>query len=133
LEPDDITATNINNTITAIPINKNKFGRKPTADNPFTNIVFSDYLDAKNLAEPCNIDELLDIPQNLYNSTIYRNVGDVWEKENSQRIFYTVPIQTIPNNQTDFANWLYKTGPSCHENTENCTYFEIPSMKSGRY
>ncbi len=109
--------------------------RKPTVENPFTNIVFSDYLDANKLAEPCNSDdpEISNQMQNLYNSSIYRNISDVWERENSQRMFYTVPIQTIPNNQTDFANWLYKTGPTCKENTENCTYYEDPSMVSSRY
>jgi hypothetical protein len=100
-----------------------------------SNIVFSDYLDAQNIAEPCNIDDsdVQNQMQNLYNSSIYRNLEDVWERENSQRMFYTVPIQTVPNSQTDFANWLYKTGPTCHENTQYCTYYEDPSMTSQRY
>jgi hypothetical protein len=71
--------------------------------------------------------------QNLYNSSIYRNLEDVWERENSQRMFYTVPIQTVPNSQTDFANWLYKTGPTCHENSGNCSYYQSPNMISDRY
>lgn len=109
--------------------------RKPTVDNPFANVVFSDYLNAENLAEPCNIDDedVQNNMQNLYNSSIYRNLEDVWERENSQRMFYTVPIQTVPNSQTDFANWLYKTGPTCHENTQYCTYYEDPAMTSARY
>lgn len=109
--------------------------RKPTLQNPFTNIVFSDYLDSNNLAEPCNVDnqEISNEMQNLYNSSIYRNLSDVWERENSQRMFYTLPIQTIPNNQMDFANWLYKTGPTCKENTEYCNYYQDPSMVSDRY
>lgn len=109
--------------------------RQPTVQNPFANIVFSDYLDANNLAQPCNVDdpEVSNQMQNLYNSSIYRNLSDVWERENSQRMFYTTPIQTVPNNQTDFANWLYKTGPSCKENTEYCTYYQDPSMISSRY
>jgi hypothetical protein len=109
--------------------------RKPTADNPFANIVFSDYLDASNIAEPCNSDDsnVQKDMQNLYNSTIYRNFEDVFERENSQRMFYTMPIRTVPNDQTDFANWLYKTGPTCKENTQNCTYYEVPMMTSQRY
>lgn len=109
--------------------------RQPTVENPFANIVFSDYLDADNLAQPCNTDDpqISNKMQNLYNSSIYRNLSDVWERENSQRMFYTAPIQTIPNNQTDFANWLYKTGPSCKENTEYCTYYQDPMMVSDRY
>jgi hypothetical protein len=109
--------------------------RKPTVENPFTNIVFSDYLDASNVAEPCNSSDsnVQTDMQNLYNSTIFRNFDDVFERANSQRMFYTVPIRTIPNDQTNFANWLYKTGPTCKENTQNCTYYEIPSMTSQRY
>ena len=108
--------------------------RKPSADNPFTNIAFTDYLDATNIAEPCNINQKnLTEMQNLYNSTIFRNTSDVFERENSQRLFYTMPIQSVPNDQTDFANWLYKTGPTCKENSQNCTYYQDPSMTSQRY
>lgn len=109
--------------------------RKPTVDNPFANIVFADYLDAGNIPEPCNVDNK-DIQKEmnfLYNSSIYRNIEDVFERENSQRIFYTVPVTTIPNKQTEFANWLYKSGPTCKENSANCTYFEEPYMVSQRY
>ena len=125
-----------------IPISFEKYNiykkateRKPTIDNPFANIVFTDYLDAGNLVEPVNVDDAqirVDM-QNLYNSSIYRNTSDVFERENSQRLFYSVPINTIPNKQSDFANWLYKTGPTCKENTVNCTYYEIPNMTSPRY
>lgn len=111
--------------------------RKPTVENPFANIVFADYLDKQNIAPAYNSDiddkDIQKDMQNLYNSSIYRNIDDVWERENSQRMFYTVPIQNLPNSQTDFANWLYKTGPTCHENTQNCTYYEDPSMVSARY
>jgi hypothetical protein len=126
--------------IPTISYDKNKYYsdntcRKPTAENPWANIVFSDYLDAENIPEPCNVDDskINNDMQKLYNSTIYRNIDDVFERENSQRIFYTVPIVTIPNKQTEFANWLYKTGPTCKENSNNCTYFEEPYMVSPRY
>jgi hypothetical protein len=109
--------------------------RKPTVDNPYANIVFSDYLDAGNVASPCNVDddELPKKSLELYNSTIFRSVGDVFERENSQRLFYTLPINTIPNKQTEFARWLYDTGPRCKEDTSKCTYYEDPSMTSPRY
>jgi hypothetical protein len=109
--------------------------RKPTADNPYANIVFSDYLDAGNIASPCNVDddELPKKSLELYNSSIFRNVDDVFERENSQRLFYTLPINTVPNKQTEFARWLYDTGPRCKEDTSKCTYYEDPSMTSPRY
>jgi hypothetical protein len=109
--------------------------RKPTVDNPYANIVFSDYLDAGNVASPCNVDDD-ELPKKslaLYNSSIFRNVDDVFERENSQRLFYTLPINTIPNKQTEFARWLYDTGPRCKEDTSKCTYYEDPSMTSPRY
>ena len=111
---------------------KNKC-RKPTADNPYMNIVFSDYLDAGKVPEPCNSDQTKDDAQYLYNSTVYRNIEDVYERQNSQRLFYTLPITTIPNKQGEFADWLYKTGPQCKENTSKCTYYEEPYMVSQRY
>ena len=117
-------------------LKKNK-AREPTADNPYMNIVFSDYLDGGNVPEPLNSsDENVDTQDkslNLYNSTIYRNIEDVFERQNSQRLFYTLPVVTIPNNQTEFARWLYDTGPRCKEDTSKCTYFEEPYMTSPRY
>jgi hypothetical protein len=114
---------------------KEKTCRKPTAENPFANIVFADYLDAGNIAEPCNVDnkDIQKSVNQLYNSSIYRNIEDVFERENSQRVFYTVPVTTVPNKQTEFAEWLYKTGPTCKENSANCTYYEEPYMVSQRY
>ena len=116
---------------------KKKTAKEPTADNPYMNIVFSDYLDGGNIAEPANAGEenvaTQDKSLNLYNSSIYRNIEDVFERENSQRLFYTLPITTIPNKQTEFARWLYDTGPRCKEDTSKCTYFQEPYMTSPRY
>jgi len=108
--------------------------RKPTVENPFNNIVFSDYLQEGNIPQPCNSnEETLTEMQNLYNSSIFRNLSDVFERENSQRTFYTVPITQTAESQKDFANWLYKTGPTCHENSNYCSYYQDPSMISQRY
>ena len=92
-------------------------------------------MDAGNIPEPCNTDDkdIQTSMNQLYNSSIYRNIEDVFERENSQRIFYTMPITTVPNKQTEFANWLYKTGPTCKEKSANCTYYEEPYMSSQRY
>ena len=40
---------------------------------------------------------------------------DVFGRKNSQRQYYTVPVTTIPNKQTELANWLYKTPSTCKE------------------
>lgn len=136
----DVNFSDIKNNTPSISYDKYDFYkkqtcRKPTVENPFTNIVFADYLDAGNIAEPCNVDDdnIKKTMNQLYNSNIYRNIEDVFERENSQRVFYTVPITTVPNKQTEFAEWLYKTGPTCKENSGNCTYYEEPYMVSQRY
>ena len=41
---------------------------------------------------------------NKFNIGLYRDINS---NENSQRQFYTTPITTIPNKQSQFANWLY--------------------------
>ena len=115
-------------------IMKEQHCQKPTVNNPFNNVLFSDYLEEGNVPQPCNSNEnTLSEMQNLYNSSIYRNLSDVFERENSQRTFYSVPIKQAPESQKDFANWLYKTGPTCHENSEYCKYYQDPSMVSQRY
>jgi hypothetical protein len=109
--------------------------RKPTIENPYQNIVFSDYLNDENAPQPCNVtgSDIQTEAQNLYNSSMFRNTSDVYERQNSQRLFMTMPVTTNPNDQTEFANWLFKTGPTCKENTENCTYFSDPRYDSQRY
>ena len=135
----DISVYEQNKPKPKISMSKNKIlkeqhCRKPTVNNPFNNILFSDYLEEGNIPQPCNSNEsTLTEMQNLYNSSIYRNVGDVFERENSQRTFYSVPITQSAESQKDFANWLYKTGPTCHENSQHCKYYQDPSMVSQRY
>ena len=59
-------------------------------------------------------------------------MSDIFGKNNSQRQFYTMPVTTIPNNQTQFANWLYKTEPTCKENNgESCLRNLNENLKSG--
>lgn len=91
--------------------------RKPTYKNPFMNPNLTDY----NNGEPpaaCNSDDE-DIKEGIqkhFNADLYRDVDDLWEKGNSQRQFYTIPSQGVPNNQTEFAEWLWKSPfPTCKE------------------
>ena len=45
----------------------------------------------------------------LYFQTMYASdPGDVFGKTQSQRSFVAQPVTTIPNDQTAFANWLYR-------------------------
>ena len=95
--------------------------KKPTKDNPFMNPDIDDY--EKN--EPvvaCNTDDE-DIPEKItksFKEDMYLNYDDTFEKKNFQRQFLTIPNTTIPNHQTEFAEWLFKTDEICKENQEKC-------------
>ena len=99
--------------------------KKPTPDNPFMNPPISDFNTA-NPPVPCNSDDE-DINNEItkaFNSDLYMDVNDVFSKQNSQRQFYTVPNTSIPNNQQDFANWLYRAHVTCKEDQEQCLRYE---------
>ena len=64
----------------------------------------------------------LTIAKNLYQDT-----GDVFNKESSQRQYYTTPNTTAPNAQTAFAKWAYQAPPTCKEEGIKCAPLWEPS------
>ena len=46
---------------------------------------------------------------------MYRDVKDIFGKNNSQRQFYTVPGNQVPNDQGAFAQWCYGMPKTCKE------------------
>ena len=54
-----------------------------------------------------------------FSQGLYKDINSVYDRENSQREFFTMPSTTIPNNQGDFANWLYMTPKTCKEGNGN--------------
>jgi len=94
---------------------------KPTKNNPYMNpnlLHINDDIPACPLSNQA-VDERAD---ELFDSGMYRNVDDIYDRTTSKRQFYTVPASTIPNDQTTFANWLYNRGPSCKENNGDRCY-----------
>lgn len=103
---------NSNNTKTEKFDNTKKCS-KSTDENPFMNpMPFDNRKRAK--ACPLNKNTKMEIEKN-FNQGLFRDVGDIFNKSSSQREFYTVPTTTYPSDQTDFANWLYKTPKTCKE------------------
>ncbi len=98
--------------------------RKPNKNNPFMNPNITDYNNGY-IPTACNVedDEIKDDMYVNFNDDLFRDVDEVWERENSQRQFYTVPNTAVPNNQIEFAKWLYK-GPSCKTDQEYCLKYE---------
>jgi hypothetical protein len=103
-------------------IDANKETVKPTVTNPFMNInLITDDKTQEKAPPSWNNENLQKTIEDKFGYNLYRDVGDLYGKSNSQREFYTMPSTTIPNNQTSFAKWLYNTGPTCKEKSIYCT------------
>ena len=86
---------------------------KPTEDNPFMNSLLTDYGKFKKAApKSYNKPKLQQKIEQKFESRIFQDVNDVFNRNNSQREFYTTPSTTIPNDQTTFAKWLYNNPSS---------------------
>ncbi len=94
---------------------------KPTVDNPFMNInLITDDKNKNEAYKSHNNNNIKNEINDKFNTKLYRDVSDLYSKNNSQREFYTMPSTQIPNDQNKFADWLYKTGPTCKEDTIKC-------------
>ena len=100
---------------------------KPTIDNPFMN--YNHITDNYHKPPACKAflsDDSKSVKiredvTNKFNEKLYRDVGDLYSRRNSQREFYTRAYDSIPD-QTSFAKWLYTPpgGGTCKENGVNC-------------
>lgn len=88
----------------------------PSQSNPFMNPM---PFDDRKRPEAINPGAVSNKIEKYFNRNLFREIGDIFSKENSQREFYTVPTTTYPSHQEDFANWLYKTPPTCKEGNGN--------------
>jgi hypothetical protein len=99
---------------------------KPTADNPFMNYLH--VVDNYHKPPACEA-FLYDDPQSMevrkevtdnFNDKLYRDVGDLYSRRNSQREFYTVAYNGIPD-QGSFGKWLFSGGSTCKEDGLKCS------------
>lgn len=93
--------------------------RVPTKDNPFMNPGLNEFSnDNVRMPKSCpsynNVGVQNRIEQ-LFNEDLYRDVKDIFGKANSQRQFYTVPGNQVPNDQGSFAQWCYGRPKTCKE------------------
>lgn len=96
--------------------------QRPTKNNPFMNVLASDYSDNPTRPRACRFEGKVkrDIKKN-FDVNLYRDVDDVFHKIASDRQFYTTPSTTIPNDSTEYAKWLYGVDSSCKEgNGKKC-------------
>ena len=93
--------------------------RVPTKENPFMNPGINEfsndeYRQPKSCPSYNNVG-VQNRVEELFNEDLYRDVKDIFGKNNSQRQFYTVPGNQVPNDQASFAQWCYGTPPTCKE------------------
>ena len=98
--------------------------QKPTEENPFMNPTVNDF-GVEMPPEPCNVedDEIKERIDESFNKNLFMDVSDLYEKQNSQRQFYTIPGSNIPDT-INFANWLYSPKNTCKVNQSKCGSFE---------
>ena len=89
----------------------------PTKENPFMNVLVSDYAINPQRKKACSITEgkAKGKVKKLFENNLYRDVSDIYNKNASDRNFYTTPITTIPNDQNAFAQYCFGTEKSCKQ------------------
>ncbi len=97
---------------------------RPTPENPFMNILMSDYKLNPKRNKACDVTKgnIKMEAQKYFNRNLYRDVGDIFQKNASDRNWYTTASTTIPNDDDSFKNFVYKLGPTCKQGNGNACY-----------
>jgi len=100
--------------------------RKPTDDNPFMNIPVTDLgkEDVPIAAANADDEDIKDNIERGFNADLYRDINDLYDTKNSQRVWYTTPVTSIPNDQEGFSKWLYKVDRVCKNDQFGCLRYE---------
>jgi hypothetical protein len=99
---------------------------RSTPDNPFGNVLLTEYGDDPHRPEACAYDTQRDAVRANFNKNFPRNLTDVYEVENSQRQFMTMPVTTGIPDTAAFADFVYGSGlRGCKYDNNNCTGNEV--------
>jgi hypothetical protein len=103
----------------------NKVCTRTTVENPFMNPNIIDITENPRHPQACPIDNEMvkEKVADNYNARMFRDAGDLYDRNTGQRQFYTVPATTIPNDQTGFAKWVYEPPTTCKEQGTKCDGF----------
>lgn len=96
---------------------------RPTKENPFANMLLSDLADDPDRSGACAYDDVKDEISDYFNDGLPRNMTDVYEKENSQRQYMTMPVTRAVADTRAFAEFAYGSlgVEGCKENPARCT------------
>lgn len=87
---------------------------KPVINNPFMNALVFDSRLRNSACDVIKPENQLAIEKE-YNKYCIKDISDIYNHNSGRRQFYTVASTTYPNDQGGFANWLYRTPPTCKE------------------
>lgn len=121
-------AANVIQEYTSVPnkdiFNKTPKLREPTVHNPLMNVMpldydmqplFDDYnrYGRKTYPNKRNV-EIKDRIKTEFEKGLYQDADSLlWNRLNSQRQFVSMPVGSVPNNQPEFAHWLYGVNNNC--------------------
>lgn len=91
--------------------------------NPFGNATVGALLGDEGKPPACGYDDpgvASQIRKN-FNKGLFRNLDDVYEVENSQRQFYTMPVTTSAPDTIAFGEFLFGNKKTCREDPSLCT------------
>jgi hypothetical protein len=82
----------------------------PTPANPFMNVLVTEIGDNPYRAPAASVlNQDVRVELDTYFQTMFASdPGDVFNHTSSQRAWVAAPVTTIPNDQSAFANWLYR-------------------------
>jgi len=90
----------------------------PSEPNPFMNVLLNEISDFPT-KPPAKYSVSGDVRERLdkqFSVQIYNDPGDVWNRNQGQRQFYTTPSTSVPNDRDSYQNWLYRIpGKTCKE------------------
>jgi hypothetical protein len=97
---------------------------EPTVDNPMMNAnLITDDRDKPSAPKTFDNETIQQQMDDTFYTNLYRDVGDIYGRNNGQREFYQMPVTDLTGNQTAFAKWCYATGPTCKEKSSECVAF----------
>jgi hypothetical protein len=91
---------------------------EPTKNNPFMNVLMTEYTDNPQRSPAADVEDpaIKAKMETYFLDGLYRDSNDIWDKNNSQRQFYTNPSTTIPNDVDSFMKWCFNTPYTCKDN-----------------
>lgn len=96
--------------------------RRPSRHNPFMNTLIGEY--GKEHTPPCDYEDVKEDVRKHFNHGLPRDIEDIYEKQNSQREFLSMPNGGLPPDSRQFAEFLYGGMKNCKTFPAHCTGYD---------